>query len=80
MDPNPADAAAAERTLISPPDPHPIAPRDKILPLGKPSLSIYIYIYMTPARDPKQFLILFLIASLHALLSGQGTWLRNLLG
>ncbi len=33
-----ADAAAAERTLISPPGPHPIAPRDKILPLGKPSL------------------------------------------
>ena len=41
--PNSADAAAAdaERTLISPPDPHPIAPRDKILPLGKPSLSTY---------------------------------------
>ncbi len=45
MDPNSVDAAAAEddgggRTLIAPPGPHPIAPRDKILPLGKPSLPI----------------------------------------
>ena len=44
MDPNPVDAAAdAERTLTSPPGPHPIAPMDKILPLGKPSLSIMKY-------------------------------------
>ncbi len=55
LDPNSAEAADDDggssggggQTLISPPDPHPIAPRDKMLPLGKPSLSIeYMLYYM----------------------------------